>query len=458
MRNKYSSLIIVLSILLGALVVSTISRAAPLDRSQEGLLQPSARLKSLAGGLEPGAPPTSTYSFTLQDIYNRLASGEAGAQSTFAEPASGPTAGTGHTLNEIMALAPAADEVHGAGAAEVLTGTTVWGLTSGAWGVLTGTMPDRGGVVITPTTASQAIAAGYHNGSGYVIGDADLAAGNIKAGANIFDVSGDPNVVDTSSGDAAAGDVLSGKVAWVDGSQVTGSMVNRGAVAYTPGTSNQTVAAGYHDGFGYVVGDSDLISGNVKIGVDLFGITGTLLEGGVPKTGQTTSYATGDDGDLEKGVAWPSPRFITSTTGVVTDTLTGLVWLKNANCANAARNWATALTDVASLNSAGTMNGNNCGDTSNGGSHQTDWRLPNVREMQSLIHYGYYNPALPNTAGTGQWTAGDPFTGVQFSFFWSATTDAGSTAYAWVVILGFGYVSSDNKTSSYYVWPVRGGQ
>jgi hypothetical protein len=29
----------------------------------------------------------------------------------------------------------------------------------------------------------------------------------------------------------------------------------------------------------------------------------------VPKTGQTTSYATGDDGDLEKGVAWPNPRF-----------------------------------------------------------------------------------------------------------------------------------------------------
>ena len=27
------------------------------------------------------------------------------------------------------------------------------------------------------------------------------------------------------------------------------------------------------------------------------------------KTGQTTSYAAGDDGDLQKGVAWPSRDF-----------------------------------------------------------------------------------------------------------------------------------------------------
>ena len=52
----------------------------------------------------------------------------------------------------------------------------------------------------------------------------------------------------------------------------------------------------------------------------------------VHKTGQTTSYATGDDGDLEKGVAWPNPRFTDNSDGTVTDNLTGLIWLKNANC------------------------------------------------------------------------------------------------------------------------------
>ena len=43
----------------------------------------------------------------------------------------------------------------------------------------------------------------------------------------------------------------------------------------------------------------------------------------VPKTGQTTSYRTHDDGDLEKGVTWPSTRFTDNGDGTVTDNLTG---------------------------------------------------------------------------------------------------------------------------------------
>ena len=52
----------------------------------------------------------------------------------------------------------------------------------------------------------------------------------------------------------------------------------------------------------------------------------------VPKSGQTSSNATGDDGDLQRGVAWPDPRFTDNGDGTVTDNLTGLIWLKNANC------------------------------------------------------------------------------------------------------------------------------
>lgn len=61
----------------------------------------------------------------------------------------------------------------------------------------------------------------------------------------------------------------------------------------------------------------------------------------VPRTGQTTSYAPGDDGDLQKGVAWPVPRFTDNEDGTVTDNLTGLIWLTNADCPNATRNWAS---------------------------------------------------------------------------------------------------------------------
>ena len=43
----------------------------------------------------------------------------------------------------------------------------------------------------------------------------------------------------------------------------------------------------------------------------------------VPKTGQITSYAVGDDGDLQTGVAWPEPRFANNRDGTITDNMTG---------------------------------------------------------------------------------------------------------------------------------------
>ena len=82
------------------------------------------------------------------------------------------------------------------------------------------------------------------------------------------------------------------------------------------------------------------------------------------------------------------------------------------------------------------MNGNDCGDTSNFGSYQTDWRLPNVRELQSLIDYGRWNPALPN---------GSPFTGVRPDRYWTSTSTAGLTSYAWYVYLYYGVVNIDAR-------------
>jgi hypothetical protein len=178
----------------------------------------------------------------------------------------------------------------------------------------------------------------------------------------------------------------------------------------------------------------------------------------VPKTGQTAFYATGDDGDLQKGVSWPSPRFTDNSDGTVTDNLTGLIWLKKANCGTA--DWATALSYSNALYDGCTScfgGSTDCGLSD--GSSAGDWRLPNVRELQSLSHYGLYNPAVPNTAGTGKWTSGDPFTGVQSVLYWSSTTYAGSTDYAWSVSLTDGVVwNADAKTISHRVWPVRGGQ
>ena len=95
--------------------------------------------KAPAGNLDSPSPPNATSSYTLENLYNRLDSGAPGTQSTFTEPAAGPTTGTMHTINEIMARAPAADEDSGATDGDVSAGKTYWGLTNGEWGVRTGT-------------------------------------------------------------------------------------------------------------------------------------------------------------------------------------------------------------------------------------------------------------------------------------------------------------------------------
>jgi hypothetical protein len=363
----------------------------------------------LAGSPDSPGAPGDTSSFRLEDLYQRLNTGAATTPITFTEPSTAPGAGTMHTLNEIMAVAPALDNTNGATRTQVAIGATYWGLRGGAWGLQTGT-----GVI--------------------------------------------------ASGNATDAQVLSGRTYSNDSGTSTGTMPNNGAGStIVPTTTNQSVAAGYWSSANTVQGDADLVAANIKSGVNLFGVDGTLIAGstynaGVPKTGQTTSSASRDDGDLERGVAWPTPRFIIGTTGVVTDTLTGLIWLRNANCPAGLRTWATALGDVAQLNATGTMNSNGCGDTSNSGSHQTDWRLPNVSEMHSLIHYGVSDPVMPDTNGTGQWTEGNPFSGVQSDYYWSSSTDAADTTFAWYVYLRLGSMGTDLKTHSYYVWPVRGGQ
>lgn len=364
-----------------------------------------AAVGARAGSLDSPAGTNSPASamYTVTDIYNRLDTGTAGAKraGAFVEP-SGAPGSTGRTLDEIMAKAPLLDAANGAAASQVLSGKTFWGLLGAGWGTLTGTMANNGAVNITPTTTAQTIAAGYHNGSGTVAGDADLVSGNIKSGANLFGVAGDVNVVNTVTGDATAADIASGKKAWVDGVEVTG------AAAPAP----------------------------------------------VAKTGagDLPSYTavSGEDGhaSMRKGVGWPNPRFTDNGNGTVTDNLTGLIWLKNANFMAGTRTWAQALTDCATLNSG------EGGLTD--GSVEGDWRLPSVQELQSLIHRGVYNPALPNTAGTGKLTSGDPFTGVWSWSYWSSTTYAGFTSAAWFVDLIDGFDNGDSKVNAYYVWPVRG--
>ena len=184
------------------------------------------------------------------------------------------------------------------------------------------------------------------------------------------------------------------------------------------------------------------------------GMCQTYVFGGkalVEKTGQILSYSTtgGEDGDLKKGVTWPNPRFTDKGNGAVTDNLTKLIWLKDAN-AFSSRTWEQALSDANTLASGshGLTDGSKAGD----------WRLPNVKELQSLIDAAYSNPALSGASGKSQWVSGNAFIGVRSSDYWSSTTASGPMTYAWYVSLSDGGVSDYNKTRTHFVWPVRAGQ
>lgn len=163
----------------------------------------------------------------------------------------------------------------------------------------------------------------------------------------------------------------------------------------------------------------------------------------VPGTGQTTSYAGGDDGDLMRGVNWPNPRFIDNGDGTVTDKLTGLMWLQDGLCMSTA-GWTTMLTRISNLN---TDDDPGCYNYT--AKTYSDWRMPNRFEMTSLIDLSEDLPAL---------TTGHPFISITSTGgFWSSTTYADDPVYAWYVDMDDGDTAFKNKSLAAFALPVRGG-
>ena len=150
---------------------------------------------------------------------------------------------------------------------------------------------------------------------------------------------------------------------------------------------------------------------------------------GVYKTGKTISYAPGDDGDLQIGIPWPNPRFTDNYDGTVTDNLTGLMWTKSVNIYDRT-NLSDALTSCNSCDVGG----------------YTDWYLPNVKQLNSLIDYGGAQyQMLP---------AGHPFTGNMGPgyYYWSSTTQGVTSAFC--ISFENGFVWSMGLCK---VWCARGG-
>ncbi len=89
-----------------------------------------------------------------------------------------------------------------------------------------------------------------------------------------------------------------------------------------------------------------------------------------------------------------------------------------------------------------------CNDRIVGG--RMGWRLSTLQELTSLVD--------PSVSGYPKLPSGHPFSNVQSSNYWSATTDAYDTTLAWSVNFESGNVGNYGKANALYVWCVRGGQ
>src|SRR5262249_31384288 len=148
------------------------------------------------------------------------------------------------------------------------------------------------------------------------------------------------------------------------------------------------------------------------------------------------------DGALQKGVPWPTPRFTDNNNGTITDNLTGLIWLKDAGCLG-----LQTLADA--LAAANTLADGNAACALSDGSVMGDWRLPNVKELMSLLDFGRFSPALP---------AGHPFINFAPYKYRSSTMEVTSAPiFPWIVDFNLGRVGSDDKADKDFVTAVRGG-
>lgn len=208
-------------------------------------------------------------------------------------------------------------------AGDILSGKTAYVKGS----KVTGNIEIKEGQRFTPTKDGTTLPAGYYSGEtgkeNAIEGDNNFVAENIKKGVAIWNVTGTyegktpegltPENIKagveiagvtgtfTSDATAAAGEILTGKTAYVNGNKVTGTIASKGAQTYTPGTSNQTIANGqYLLEDQTIKGDANLVAKNIKQGVSIFGVTGSLAAG---KSVETKTKA------LPKGTAWSTVEF-----------------------------------------------------------------------------------------------------------------------------------------------------
>jgi hypothetical protein len=186
-----------------------------------------------------------------------------------------------------------------------------------------------------------------------------------------------------------------------------------------------------------------------------------------PASGQTTAYGPGSDGAVRAGAAL---SYTDNGDGTVTDNNTGLMWEKKDQ-SGGIHDWSNTYTwSGASLGSTNIMDGTisttflaglNAGV---GFAGHMDWRIPNMRELQSIIDYEVLNPTV-NAAFNTNCSAGCTVNGIGGpmcsctppSSYWSSTTYRPGPSNAWGMDFSNGGVKFSDKSDGYYVRAVRGG-
>ena len=118
---------------------------------------------------------------------------------------------------------------------------------------------------------------------------------------------------------------------------------------------------------------------------------------------------------------------------VVLDKHTGLIWTKNTSLSVFPMTWNEALNFIKELNHSELFG-------------HSDWKLPNRKELFSLMSHETVNPSLPPA---------HPFINVFTGYYWTSTSCARLPNQAWYIHLGGARVFKGMKYSSYMVWPVR---
>ncbi len=152
-----------------------------------------------------------------------------------------------------------------------------------------------------------------------------------------------------------------------------------------------------------------------------------------------TSYGTTD-------------RWCDNENSTVTDMTTGLVWLKNANCTAelAGINNSTGKLDWSNaVIWSSAVKNEDCGLAD--GSVEGDWRLPTKSELAGITTG---DDAVSSSASAQQAFG----TSVQNGRYRTSTSVTGIPTWTWDVDLGNGNENFFRKTTTFYVWPVRGGQ